>query len=142
MWQLVLKRGGKPKVLTLGLTGLDNVGSSLAGAPRRPSEPRIIAGMTRRRQGGLSRRTIFHRHKLTEGLSSRTVRYLHAVLHKALKQAADDGLIPRDAAASAKPPQLRQAEIRPLSPLRPRHSWRQPMETGWKPSTYWLSRRD
>ena len=58
----------------------------------------------------------FHQHKLTEGLSSRTVRYLHAVLHKALKQAADDGLIPRNAAASAKPPQLRQAEIRPLSP--------------------------
>jgi len=58
----------------------------------------------------------FYQQKLAEGLSSRTVRYLHAVLHKALKQAADDGLIPRNAAASAKPPQLRQVEMSPLSP--------------------------
>jgi len=62
----------------------------------------------------------FYQQKLSEGLSSRNVRYIHAVLHKALKQAADDGLIPRNAAASAKPPQLSQAEISPFSPAQAR----------------------
>jgi integrase len=34
---------------------------------------------------------------------------------KALKQATDDGLIPRNAAASVKPPQLHREEMQPLS---------------------------
>ncbi len=45
----------------------------------------------------------------------RTVQYIHRTLSKALKQAADDGLVPRNAAASVKPPQPRKEEIRPVS---------------------------
>lgn len=55
-----------------------------------------------------------YRSKLDEGLASRTVQYIHRTLSKALKQAVDDGLIPRNAAASVKPPQARRDEIRPL----------------------------
>jgi integrase len=38
-----------------------------------------------------------YREKLEAGLSARTVRYIHTTLHKALKQAVMDGLIPRNA---------------------------------------------
>jgi integrase len=55
-----------------------------------------------------------YRTKLDAGLSARTVQYIHRTLFKALKQAVDDGLIPRNAAASIKPPQPRRGEIRPL----------------------------
>src|SRR5215210_3290481 len=55
-----------------------------------------------------------YRSKLDTGLSARTVHYIHRTLSKALKQAVDDGLIPRNAAASVKPPQPRRDEIRPL----------------------------
>ncbi len=37
-----------------------------------------------------------YREKLDVGLSARTVQYVHATLHKALKQAVADGLIPRN----------------------------------------------
>jgi len=49
-------------------------------------------------------------------LSPRTVRYIHVTLHKALKQAVSDGLIPRNATEAVKPPQVRREEIRPLTP--------------------------
>src|SRR5215210_5866392 len=49
-------------------------------------------------------------------LSPRTVQYIHVTLHKALKQAVNDGLIPRNATEAVKPPQIRQEEIRPLMP--------------------------
>jgi integrase len=55
-----------------------------------------------------------YRSKLDAGLSARTVQYIHRTLSKALKQAVDDRLIPRNAAASVKPPQPRRAEIQPL----------------------------
>src|SRR5829696_5859169 len=54
------------------------------------------------------------RAKLDEGLAPRTVQYIHRTLSKALKQAVSDGLIPRNAAGSVKPPQPRTEEIRPL----------------------------
>jgi integrase len=38
-----------------------------------------------------------YREKLEVGLSPRTVQYIHVTLHKALKQAVADGLIPRNA---------------------------------------------
>ena len=47
-------------------------------------------------------------------LSPRTVRYIHVTLHKALKQAVSDGLIPRNVSKAVKPPQVRREEIRPL----------------------------
>ena len=49
-------------------------------------------------------------------LSPRTVQYIHVTLHKALKQAVNDGLIPRNATEAVKPPQVRREEIRPLTP--------------------------
>jgi integrase len=55
-----------------------------------------------------------YRDKLESGLSNRTVRYIHTTLNKSLKQAVDDGLIPRNPAASVKPPQPRKKEIQPL----------------------------
>jgi integrase len=48
-------------------------------------------------------------------LSSRTVQYIHITLHKALKQAVSDGLIPRNATEAVKPPQVRREEIHPLT---------------------------
>ena len=56
-----------------------------------------------------------YREKLDAGLSGRTVQYVHATLHKALKQAAADGLVPRNAAANVKAPRPRKTEIRPLT---------------------------
>jgi integrase len=57
-----------------------------------------------------------YREKLDAGLSPGTVRYIHVTLHKGLKQAVMDGLIPRNATEAVKPPQVRRAEMRPLSP--------------------------
>jgi integrase len=56
-----------------------------------------------------------YRDKLEVGLSPRTVRYIHVTLHKALKQAVADGLIPRNATVAVNPPQVRKEEIRPLT---------------------------
>jgi integrase len=55
-----------------------------------------------------------NREKLDSELAPRTVQYIHRTLSKALKQAVSDGLIPRNAAGSVKPPQPRTEEIRPL----------------------------
>jgi integrase len=52
--------------------------------------------------------------KLRDGLKPSSVRYIHAVLHCALKKAAELRLIPRNPAASASPPKIRQEEITPL----------------------------
>jgi integrase len=49
-------------------------------------------------------------------LGPRTVQYIHVTLHKALKHAVSDGLIPRNATEAVKPPQVRREEIRPLTP--------------------------
>jgi integrase len=57
-----------------------------------------------------------YREKLQAGVSPRTVRYVHVTLHKALKQAVMDQLIPRNATEAVKPPQLFKEEIRPLTP--------------------------
>jgi integrase len=57
-----------------------------------------------------------YREKLDGGLAPRTVLHIHRTLSKALKQAADDRLIPRNAAAPVKPPHPRREEIRPLEP--------------------------
>ena len=49
-------------------------------------------------------------------LSPRTIQYIHVTLHKALKQAVRDGLIPRNATEAVKPPQVPREEISPMSP--------------------------
>ncbi|MEJ7816497.1 MAG: site-specific integrase [Rubrobacter sp.] len=57
-----------------------------------------------------------YRERLDAGLAPRTVLHVHRTLSKALKQATDDGLIPRNAAGPVKPPRPRREEIRPLDP--------------------------
>jgi len=57
-----------------------------------------------------------YRERLKIGLAPRMVQLIHVTLHKALKQAVMDGLIPRNATEAVKPPQPEKKEIRPLSP--------------------------
>ena len=52
--------------------------------------------------------------KLGDGLKPSSVRYIHAVLHRALSKAVDLRLIARNPAASADPPKVRHEEITPL----------------------------
>jgi integrase len=52
--------------------------------------------------------------KLRDNLKPSSVRYIHAVLHCALEKAVELRLIPRNPAASARPPKIRQEEITPL----------------------------
>ncbi len=55
-----------------------------------------------------------YRQKLDSGLAPRTVNYIHTTLHKALKDAVSDGLVPRNA-ASVKAPRPEKPEIHPLT---------------------------
>jgi integrase len=52
--------------------------------------------------------------KLRDGLKPSSVRYIHAVLHRALEQAVSFNLIPFNPAARVDPPKIRQEEITPL----------------------------
>jgi integrase len=52
--------------------------------------------------------------KLRDGLKPSSVRYIHAVLHRALEQAVRFNLIPFNPAARVDPPKVRQEEITPL----------------------------
>src|SRR5215208_7132805 len=45
----------------------------------------------------------FYREKLNSGLSAATVRKMHSVLRKALKQAVLDGIVPRNVCEAVKP---------------------------------------
>ncbi|KYH31125.1 site-specific integrase [Neomoorella mulderi] len=54
--------------------------------------------------------------KLAEGLSGRTVRLIHTVLHAALKQAVKEGLAVRNVAEATSPPRWEKKEMRVLSP--------------------------
>src|SRR3712207_985039 len=56
----------------------------------------------------------FYREKLNSGLSAATVRKMHSVLRKALKQAVLDGLVPRNVCEAVKPPKVERKEITPL----------------------------
>src|SRR5829696_5195006 len=57
----------------------------------------------------------FYREKLDSGLSPATVRKIHSILRKALKQAVLDRLIPRNACEAVKPPKFERKEITPLN---------------------------
>jgi integrase len=52
--------------------------------------------------------------KLRDGLKPSSVRYIHAVLHRALSKAVELRLIARNPASSADPPKVRHEEITPL----------------------------
>jgi integrase len=56
-----------------------------------------------------------YREKLDAGLAPRTVQYIHTTLHKALKDAVADGLIPRNVAKGIKAPRPRKQEINALA---------------------------
>ena len=84
-----------------------------------------------------------YREKLEAGLSPRTVQYIHVTLHKALKQAVQDGLIPRNAADAVKAPQVRREEMHPLSVGQTRtRCWRRHVRTASKRCTCWRCTRD
>ncbi len=51
-----------------------------------------------------------------EAVSARTVQYIHVTLHKALKDAVADGLVPRNVSDGLKPSKSRRHEIDPLTP--------------------------
>jgi integrase len=55
-----------------------------------------------------------YREKLDGGLSGRTVNYIHVTLHKALKQAVNDALIPRSATDAVKAPRPDKREVQAL----------------------------
>lgn len=57
-----------------------------------------------------------YREKLNSGLSSRTVNYIHVTLHKALKQAVNDSLIPRNVTDAVKAPRQVKKEVQSLTP--------------------------
>jgi hypothetical protein len=48
---------------------------------------------------------------MSESLSPRSVNYIHITLHKALRQAVMDGLIPRNVADAVKAPQAGQVPL-------------------------------
>ncbi|MDP9458411.1 MAG: site-specific integrase [Actinomycetota bacterium] len=50
-----------------------------------------------------------------EAVSARTVQYVHTTLHKALKDAVADGLVPRNVSDGLKPSTTRRHEIDPLT---------------------------
>jgi integrase len=54
--------------------------------------------------------------KLESGLSTASVRYQHAVLHRALKQATRWGLVPSNVCDAVDPPKVVTKEITPLTP--------------------------
>ncbi len=49
--------------------------------------------------------------------SAQTTRNVHAVLRRALSQAVEWGMVPRNVASLAKPPRVRRVEVRALSPI-------------------------
>jgi integrase len=56
-----------------------------------------------------------YRQKLDAGLAPRTVNYIHTTVHKALKDAVSDGLLPKNAADGVQAPRPKKPEIQPLS---------------------------
>ncbi len=57
-----------------------------------------------------------YREKLDSGLSAASVQRVHALLHKALKQAVNDGLVPRNVTEAVKAPRQARKEIQALNP--------------------------
>jgi integrase len=55
-------------------------------------------------------------HRAGEGLSPRTVRYLHTIIHGVLGQAVKDGLVLRNAADAATPPTAKEAQAPEMRP--------------------------
>jgi integrase len=65
-----------------------------------------------------------YREKLDSGLSASSVQRIHALLHKALKQAVNDGLISHNVTEAVKAPRQTRKEIQAL-PLEQAHAFLQ-----------------
>ena len=72
-------------------------------------------GRTKLKNVTLTHVRSLYRAKLDAVLSARSVQYVHASLHKALKQPVADGLIPRNVTKAVKAPRPIRKEIRPLN---------------------------
>src|SRR5215208_6066027 len=72
---------------------------------RHMIEPHIVPSLGRLKLKDLNPVHVrgFYREKLDSGLSAATVRKMHSVLRKALKQAVLDGLVPRNVCEAVKP---------------------------------------
>jgi integrase len=83
---------------------------------RHMIEPHLIPALGRLKLKDLNTVHVrgLYREKLDSGLSAATVRKIHSVLRKALKQAVMDGLIPRNVCEAVKPPKVERKEITPL----------------------------
>src|SRR5215204_4969169 len=57
-----------------------------------------------------------YRERLEAGLAPRMVQLIHTTLHKALKEAAADGLVPRNVAGLVRAPRPAGQETNPLTP--------------------------
>ena len=79
-------------------------------------EPHIVPALGRVKLKNLNPVHVrgFYREKLDSGLSAATVRKMHSVLRKALKQTVLDGLVPRNVCEAVKPPKVERKEITPL----------------------------
>jgi integrase len=75
----------------------------------------VVPGIGSARLQGLSADVLtrFYAERLASGLSARTVRYLHSIIHKALADALSWGLVVRNAADAASPPSNRAAKAPP-----------------------------
>lgn len=83
---------------------------------RHMVEPHIVPALGRIKLNDLNpaHMRALYREKLDSGLSAATVRKMHSILRKALKQAVLDGLIPRNVCEAVKPPKVERKEITPL----------------------------
>ncbi len=89
---------------------------------RHMIEPHIIPALGRLKLRNLNPVHVraFYREKLDAGLSASTVRKMHSVLRKALKQAVLDGFVPRNVCEAVKPPKVERKQITPLDALQVR----------------------
>ena len=106
---------------------------------RHMIQPHIVPALGRLKLKDLNPAHVrgLYREKLDSGLSAATVRKMHSILRKALKQAVLDGLIP---ATSATPLSLRRSSAKRLPPWigsRQRFCSKRRAAIVSKPSTCW-----
>jgi integrase len=85
---------------------------------RQQSDSHLLPALGRYRLTRLGPDTLqgYYAAKLRSGLSSTTVKYHHAILHRALTQAVRWGLLARNPAEAVDPPRPRKEEMRFLTP--------------------------
>jgi len=95
----------------------DTVRESTYASYKRMVSNHLIPGVGRAKLSKLKPGDLrrLYREKLDLGLSTRTVRYMHTIAKKALKDAVRMEAIPRNPADAVDPPKLRQEEMHPLS---------------------------